>query len=216
MYRAISSLYSNPRSRVILNEFETDFFQCPIGVKQGNCLSPTLFAIFINDLATEIKASNIGIQLDPSTFLNILLYADDIVLLAGNEQDLQSLLFLVETWCKKWRLEINLSKTNIMHVRGARKKQSMFMFIFDMWPVAYCKDYKYLGATINEFLDYNFTTQCLTDSAGRALGSIVTKMIKKKMEASPLMCTLYYMMRVSQVLLIILVKYLATTSTNQH
>ena len=48
MYRAISSLYSNPRSRVILNEYETDFFQCPIGVKQGDCLSPTLFAIFIN------------------------------------------------------------------------------------------------------------------------------------------------------------------------
>ena len=47
-----------------------------------------------------------------------------------------------------------------------------------MRPVAYCKDYKYLGATINEFLDYNFTTQCLADSAGRALGSIVTKMIK--------------------------------------
>ena len=52
------------------------------------------------------------------------------------------------------------------------------MFIFDMRPVAYCKDYKYLGATINEFLDYNFTAQCLADSAGRALGSIVTKMIK--------------------------------------
>jgi hypothetical protein len=178
MYRAISSLYSNPRSRVILNEYETDFFQCPIGVKQGDCLSPTLFAIFINDLATEIKASNIGLQLDQSTFLNILLYADDIVLLAGNEEDLQSLLFIVETWCKRWRLEINLSKTNIMHVRGVRKKQSNFMFLFDMRPIAYCKEYKYLGATINEFLDFNFTAECLADSAGRALGSIVTKMIK--------------------------------------
>ena len=52
------------------------------------------------------------------------------------------------------------------------------MFLFDMRPVAYCKDYKYLGATINEFLDYNFTAECLADSAGRALGSIITKMIK--------------------------------------
>ena len=65
-----------------------------------------------------------------------------------------------------------------MHVRGVRKKQSNFMFLFDMRPVPYCKEYKYLGATINEFLDFTYTAECLADSAGRALGSIVTKMIK--------------------------------------
>ena len=46
MYSAISSLYSNPKARVILNDYKTDYFDCPIGVKQGDCLSPTLFAIF--------------------------------------------------------------------------------------------------------------------------------------------------------------------------
>merc|ERR1711942_517805 len=103
---AISSLYSNPRSRVILNnEYETQYFDCPVGVKQGDCLSPTLFAIFINDLATEIKDSNIGIILEEGLLINILLYADDIVLLADNEEDMQS---MVECWCKKWRLEVNL------------------------------------------------------------------------------------------------------------
>ena len=48
-YNAVKSMYSSPKSRVVLNEFETDFFDCPIGVKQGDYLSPTLFAIFIND-----------------------------------------------------------------------------------------------------------------------------------------------------------------------
>ena len=96
MYRAISSLYSNPRSRVILNEHETRYFDCPVGVKQGDCLSPTLFAIFINDLASEIKNSNIGLILNETLTINILLYADDIVLLAKNEEDLQDLLFIVE------------------------------------------------------------------------------------------------------------------------
>ena len=178
MYRAISSLYSNPRSRVILNEHETEYFDCPVGVKQGDCLSPTLFAIFINDLAIEIKNSNIGVRLDEGLLINILLYADDIVLLAENEEDLQSLLFIVECWCKKWRLEINLTKTNIMHIRSNRKQQSKYTFIFDMQPVPYCTSYKYLGANINEFLDFNFTAECLADSAGRALSSIITKMIK--------------------------------------
>ena len=176
MYRAISSLYSNPKSRVILNDHETEYFDCPVGVKQGDCLSPTLFAIFINDLAIEIKNSNIGIQLDEN--LNILLYADDIVLLAENESDLQFLLTMVEKWCKKWRLEINLTKTNIMHIRPNRKKQSMYKFLFDLQPVPYCSSYKYLGANIDEFLDYSFTANILADSAGRALSSVITKMIK--------------------------------------
>ena len=177
-YRAISSLYQNPKSRVILNEFETEYFDCPIGVKHGDCLSPTLFAIFINDLAEEVKQSGVGLELDPATVVNILLYADDIVLLAKNEEDLQFLLLIVENWCLKWRLEVNLTKTNIMHVRPKRKCQSMFMFIFDRKPVPYCTSYKYLGCTLNESVDFNFTVQMLADFAGRALGSIVTKMIK--------------------------------------
>ena len=74
MYRAIAALYSNPRSCVVLNSHETDYFECPIGVKQGDCLSPTLFAIFINDLASEIKNLNIGIKLnfEGAKILNII------------------------------------------------------------------------------------------------------------------------------------------------
>ena len=121
MYKAISSLYSNPKSRVILQDYETEYFDCPIGVKQGDCLSPTLFAIFINDLANEIKETGIGVPLniDPnetiaeSTLVNILLYADDIVLFASNEMDLQILLNIVENWCTKWRLEVNFTSGTI-------------------------------------------------------------------------------------------------------
>ena len=149
----LASLYSNPRSRIILNEEKTDYFDCPIGVKQGDCLSPTLFAIFINDLALELKQSGIGvdisIDLSAAILVNVLLYADDLALMADNEEDLQSIIFIVENWCKKWRLELNLSKTNIMHVRNSRKAQSKFWFIFDHKTVPYCTQYKYLGITIN-------------------------------------------------------------------
>ena len=136
MYSAISSLYSNPKSRVILQDYSTDYFDCPVGVKQGDCLSPTLFAIFINNLASEIKGSGVGIKINIEdivgnveiTLINILLYADDIVLFAENEADLQFLINIVEIWCEKWRLEVNLSKTNILHIRAKRKMQSRFVF----------------------------------------------------------------------------------------
>ena len=65
------------------------------------------------------------------------------------------------------------------------------MFLFDRKPVAYCTFYKYLGCTINEHLDYNFTVSSLADSAGRALSSIITKMIKNGGFPFNIFCTLY-------------------------
>ena len=54
------------------------------------------------------------------------------------------------------------------------------MFLFNKRPVPYCTFYKYLGCSINEYLDYNFTAEIQADSAGRALSSIITKIIKNK------------------------------------
>ena len=158
MYRAISSLYSNPKSRVILNDYETEYFDCPIGVKQGDCLSPILFAIFINDLAIEIKNSGVGVPInidetessDNNYLLNILLYADNIVLFAANEHDLQFLLNIVEIWCSKFKLEVILTKTNILHVRPKRKLQFKFMFLFNQNPVPYCQYYEQAGAELGQ------------------------------------------------------------------
>jgi len=165
-------------SKVILQEFETEFFGCPIGVKQGDCLSPTLFCIFINDLAEDLKASNLGVEIDQGILINVLLYADDIVLIAKDEEDLQDLLMIVEGCCNLWRLEVNLTKTNILHVRSSRKQQSKFMFLFNKNPVPYCKEYKYLGCIIHEHLNFLKTVNTLSESAGRSLSSIITKMIK--------------------------------------
>ena len=47
-----------------------------------------------------------------------------------------------------------------------------------MKPVPYCTFYKYLGVNINEYLDFRFTVEKHSEVAGRALGSIVTKIIK--------------------------------------
>ena len=51
-YEAIKSLYQDPVASVQVNDFTTGWFSTPFGVKQGDILSPTLFAIFVNDLTT--------------------------------------------------------------------------------------------------------------------------------------------------------------------
>jgi hypothetical protein len=97
---AVKSVYDNTASPVRVNNYLTSLFPILCGVKQGCLIHPTLFAIFINDLATQIKSMNKGIDID-GTNLSILLYADDIVILAPNESNLQCMLNCVNEWCNK-------------------------------------------------------------------------------------------------------------------
>ena len=39
---------------LLLKLVKTHYFDCPIGVKQGDCLSPTLFAIFMSKLLISV------------------------------------------------------------------------------------------------------------------------------------------------------------------
>ena len=109
IYRAIQSLYNNITSCVCVNNYLTNVFPVTSGVKQGDTLSPTLFCIYINDLAITLKGKGIGINVN-GQYVCLLLYADDLVLLAENEKDLQMLLDITQEWCHKWKLNINREK----------------------------------------------------------------------------------------------------------
>ena len=50
--------------------------------------------------------------------ISILLYADDTVWIAENENDLQLLLDILNAWCKHKALNVNFEKTKIVHFRN--------------------------------------------------------------------------------------------------
>ena len=44
-----------------------------------------------------------------------LLYADDIVFVAENENDMQHVLDILWMWCEKWRIYMNISNSNVIY-----------------------------------------------------------------------------------------------------
>ena len=66
---------------ISLNNYKSEWFLTELGVRQGDNLSPTLFSLFINDLARAVKDLNLGIQIGENN-ISILLYADDIAIIS--------------------------------------------------------------------------------------------------------------------------------------
>ena len=49
-FRIIFNMYDGIRSRIVHNGSKSEYFQCNIGVRQGENLSPFLFSLYLNDL----------------------------------------------------------------------------------------------------------------------------------------------------------------------
>ena len=178
MYNAIDSLNSNTESCVSLNGLHTEWFNCTNGVRQGENLSPTLFSIFINDLANEIKEANRGISVNNDNIF-LLLYADDIMLLVGNENDKQHVLDVHCTWCEKWRIIVNISKFNVMHFRRGHLPRSAFY----NQPLPIVEQYRYLGVIFHEKMKFREAAETLPKGGGRALRAAIFEIGFKTFES---------------------------------
>jgi len=103
--------------------------------------------------------------------LVIACYADDIVLTSPNENKLQSLLGVVENWCRTWCMSLNIAKTNIVHFRRKCKgcTRSKFILTYQGKTIQYASQYKYLGLLFNEHLQWDKAVEAILCKASSAL-----------------------------------------------
>ena len=63
----IMSMYKRVKSKVKLHNVVSEGFECMLGVRQGECLSPFRFAMYLNDLEEEFRLKGIDCRPDGHT-----------------------------------------------------------------------------------------------------------------------------------------------------
>ena len=61
--RVLKNIYSKTRACVRVNGKCSDFFDCHVGVRQGDILSPLLFTIFIKDCEPFLRNNCNGLAI---------------------------------------------------------------------------------------------------------------------------------------------------------
>ena len=94
----------------------SEWFEVKQGVRQGCPLLPWLFNIFLDMVVREARANFLGgVKLDTCQ-VQVLLFADDTVLITEREEDLQDNIRALQTAVKEHKLAVNWTKTNTMAI----------------------------------------------------------------------------------------------------
>ena len=133
------------------------------GVPQGTVLGPTLFLIFINDLAENVNAS-------------VRLFADDCVMYqnvrsVADTESLQRDLDVLHNWELTWLMRFNAKKCHIVRATHRRKviEQEYTLGGTTLTKMA---SHPYLGIELSDDLKWNKHIDQVVRSGNRTLGVI--------------------------------------------
>ena len=140
--KLIKALYKNTKTRFKINNTYTNWIRSNRGVRQGCVLSPLLFALVMEELICRIKKLNGGVTIGNKK-LSLLLYADDVIIIANSKKELEEALLTAEKFGEECDLKISRKKSKIIIINGHKDDTSI-------GNLEIVKETKYLGLTLSK------------------------------------------------------------------
>ena len=157
-------------------------FKVPLGIKQGGINSPEFFGCYIDDIATLLRDSHMGCYLF-GIFLALILFADDLCLLAPTQSALNKMIQICAEYCKEYGLTFNAKKSKIVvFSKNTIDHEKLAPITLNGSKIEYVDTVTYLGTTIINHKGISFSS--LNDLAKfyRASNSILRAINKPSKE----------------------------------
>ena len=146
--RLIKNLYWQQTASIKTEDGLTASFPIKRGVRQGCVLSPPLFNVYTDHIFRNVEDMP-GVKIG-GEFINNLRYADDTVLIAESEEELQKLVDEVKERSLEYGLKMNTKKTKTMVVRKNVDEGCRVRIVVDGVTLEQVDKYTYLGQVITE------------------------------------------------------------------
>ena len=183
LLRIIRAMYDNVKSCIKYCNNYSDFLNISVGLRQGETMSPTMFALFIEDLELYLQDRvDCGLSLQDLTLI-LLLFADDMVILGHSPEDLQNSLYSLSNYCEKWGLEVNVAKTKVVVFRRRGRVFGDEKWYFKGSSIDVVNDFNYLGVIFNYTGSFTLNNQFIYGKGLKAMNILLTNI--RKFEINP-------------------------------
>jgi hypothetical protein len=195
MLGALTRAYERVIMAVKVNGERSEPFESKQGVKQGCPLSTELFGLFIETLADLVDERDrvFRVHLDAAPVVggrrvSVLLYADDVSLLATTPERMEELLKAVDLFCTAFGMKANVKKCErLVFAHDAQVaetcKQECVKLRLAAEPIPAVDNARYLGLVYGPGRPYCECRVTLHDAARGAMFSLISKLDKLKLRA---------------------------------